>query len=67
MVRESTIILSTAAAKSTHLALTTSYKCLVGLSPFMPGIESGSMTVVHNDGFSFLYEVVSPVDGWSED
>ena len=36
-------------------ALTASYKCLVGLSPSMPGIESGSMTVVHNNGFSLLY------------
>ncbi|KAJ5694682.1 hypothetical protein N7536_005094 [Penicillium majusculum] len=35
-------------------SLTASYKCLVGLSPSMPGIESGSMTVVHNNGFSFL-------------
>jgi hypothetical protein len=35
-------------------ALTASYKCLVGLSPAMAGVEPGTMTVVHNDGFSFL-------------
>ncbi|ROT41103.1 FAD/NAD(P)-binding domain-containing protein [Sodiomyces alkalinus F11] len=35
-------------------ALKTRYKCLVGLSPSIPGFPTGIMAVVHHDGFSFL-------------
>ncbi|RDW80309.1 FAD binding protein-3 [Coleophoma cylindrospora] len=35
-------------------SLTTSYKCLVGVSSPVPGVELSAMTVVHNEGFSFL-------------
>ncbi|ORY03474.1 hypothetical protein BCR34DRAFT_617773 [Clohesyomyces aquaticus] len=35
-------------------SLKVNYKCLVGLSPAIAQLPSGSMTVVHNNGFSFL-------------
>ncbi|KAK2749197.1 putative secondary metabolism biosynthetic enzyme [Myotisia sp. PD_48] len=36
-------------------SLTTSYKCLFGIAPEIPGSGTvGEMTVIHNDGFSFL-------------
>ncbi|KID93459.1 FAD binding domain protein, partial [Metarhizium majus ARSEF 297] len=35
-------------------SLATSYKCLVGVSTPIPGVEPSALTVVHNDGFSFL-------------
>ncbi|KAK8102443.1 hypothetical protein PG984_015589 [Apiospora sp. TS-2023a] len=35
-------------------SLTASYKCLVGVATPVRGVELNAMTVVHNDGFSFL-------------